>query len=323
MKSVAMALATGLLMISGGAMAEGLQKSLLPKARPVQGAVQDSAATPVQTGAPVQMVVATVSTANAIIPPMKPLRRPDGLAERYAKTLEDLSTPKLDPGSVTEVAAVTLVKPLLRPKARPANLDTTRRAAPPEPEAKVIKTAALRTLPGKSAVLPKKGGLCGDPSIRGQSIAPVTSRVKGCGIDDPVKVTEIAGVKLSPAATISCDTALAAKSWIERGIQPAFDNQVVKLQIAGSYVCRPRNGKKGAKVSEHGRGRALDVAAFVLADGRALSVERDYRKSRAIKAAHKAACGPFGTTLGPGSDGYHEDHLHVDIVSYRNGTYCK
>lgn len=267
------------------------------------------------------MVVATVSTANAIIPPMKPQPRPDGLAERYAKVLEDLAAPKIDPGSVTEVAALTLVKPLTRPKPRPANLDTTRRKE--APEARVQKAAAVRTLPGKSAVLSQKGSVCGDPSIRGQTIAPITSRVQGCGIADPVKVTEIAGVKLSPAATITCDTAQAAKSWIERGVQPAFDHQVVKLQIAGSYVCRPRNGKKGAKVSEHARGRAIDVAAFVLADGRSLSVLGDYRKSRAIKAAHKSACGPFGTTLGPGSDGHHEDHLHMDIVSYRNGRYCK
>lgn len=88
-------------------------------------------------------------------------------------------------------------------------------------------------------------------------------------------------------------------------------------------MCRTRNHKKGAKVSEHGKGRALDISGFVLADGRALSVVRDYRKSRAMKASHRAACGSFGTTLGPGSDGMHEDHLHMDIVGYRNGTYCK
>lgn len=315
MKSVAMALATGVALFAGAAGAEGLQSSLMPKARPaLQGAAADAQ--------PTQLVVATVSTANAIIPAMKPLPRPDDLAARYARVMEDLSTPRIDPGSVAEVAAVTLVKPLTRPKARPSNLDTSRRAAP-EPEARVVKAAAVRTLPGKAGVLPQKGALCGDPSIRGQRLAPVTSRVKGCGIDDPVKVTEIAGVKLSPAATISCETALAAKTWIERGVQPAFDDQVVQLQIAGSYVCRTRNHKRGAKVSEHGRGRALDIAGFVLADGRSLSVLRDYRKSKAMKASHRAACGPFGTTLGPGSDGMHEDHLHVDIVSYRNGTYCK
>lgn len=290
-------------------LAEGLARSLLPKARPGLAAA-----------APAEMVVATVSSSNAILPMKRPLPRPDGLAERYAATLDSLAAPKIDPASVVDLAAVTGLRASLLPKARPKGL-SQRRAA--EPEARVQKAAVLRTLPGKTAVLPKKGSVCGDASIRGAALAPITSRVKGCGVEEPVKVHEIAGVAISPAATITCETAQAAKRWIERGVQPAFDDQVVKLQIAGSYVCRTRNHKKGAKVSEHGRGRALDISGFVLADGRSLSISRDYRKSRAMKAAHKSACGPFGTSLGPGSDGMHEDHLHVDIVSYRNGTYCK
>lgn len=306
MKKAAWALVAASLFCAGAARAEGVTTSPMPKPRP---------------DLPAAMVLATVSTANAIVPLARPLPRPDGLAERYARVIEDLAAPRIDPESVVELAATTPVRPLLRPKARPRDLDTSGEAGPGG--AKLFKAAAVRVLPGKTAVLPKKGSVCGDPSIRGEAIAPITSRVKGCGIDDPVKVTEIAGVKFSIPATITCDTARAAKTWIERGVQPAFAGQVVKLQIAGSYVCRPRNGIKGAKVSEHGRGRALDVAAFVLADGSALSVQGSYRKSKAMKAAHKAACGPFGTTLGPGSDGHHEDHLHVDIVSYRNGTYCR
>ena len=302
--------------------AEGLGKSLLPKARPAASAAPSADLVPDLVP---DLVVATVSSSNAVQPLKRPLPRPEGLAERYAATMADLAAPKLDPGSVVEVVAVTGLRASLLPQARPKGLAKRRAAEPeaPEAEAKVQKAAVVRTLPGKTAVLPKKGSVCGDPEIRGAALAPITSRVKGCGVEEPVKVTQIAGVAISPAATITCDTAKAAKQWIERGVQPAFDNQVVKLQIAGSYVCRTRNHKKGAKVSEHGKGRALDVSGFVLADGRALSVVRDYRKSRAMKASHRAACGPFGTTLGPGSDGMHEDHLHMDIVSYRNGTYCK
>ena len=310
MKQAAWAIVAGVLLGPGMAGAEGLAKSLLPKPRPdiAQGAMAMPA------------VVATVSSSNAIPPMKRPLPRPEGLAARYAATMADTALPKLDPGSVVEVAAVTGLRASLLPKSRPKGL-AKRRAA--EPEATVQKAAVVRTLPGKTATLSKKGAVCGDPEIRGAALAPIAGRVKGCGIEAPVKVTQIAGVAISPAATITCETAQAAKQWIERGVQPAFDNQVVKLQIAGSYVCRTRNHKKGAKVSEHGKGRALDISAFVLADGRSLSVIHDYRKSRAMKASHKAACGPFGTTLGPGSDGMHEDHLHMDIVSYRNGTYCK
>ena len=314
MKQAIWALAAGL-MLCGTAQAEGLGKSLLPKPRPAEG-VQTAG---VQT-AGLQMVVATMSTSNAIVPIKRPLPRPEGLADRYAQVMQTLAAPKLDPASVVDVSAVAGLRVSLVPKSRPKGLSQRAAAAP---EARVQKAAVIRTLPGKTAVLPKKGSVCGDPSIRGAALAPITSRVKGCGVEEPVKVTEIAGVTIAPAATITCESAQAAKRWIERGVQPAFDGQVVKLQIAGSYVCRTRNHKKGAKVSEHGRGRALDISGFVLADGQSLSVARDYRRSRAMKASHKAACGPFGTTLGPGSDGMHEDHLHVDIVSYRNGTYCK
>ena len=322
MRQAAWALAAGMLLCTDMAQAEGLAKSLLPKARPATTA-QVSATPDADLPPTADLVVATVSSSNAVQPLKRPLPRPEGLAERYAATMADLAAPKLDPGSVVEVAAVTGLRASLLPLPRPKGLAKRRAAEPEAPEATVQKAAVVRTLPGKTAVLPKKGSVCGDPEIRGAALAPITSRVKGCGVEDPVKVTQIAGVAISPAATITCETAKAAKQWIERGVQPAFDNQVVKLQIAGSYVCRTRNHKKGAKVSEHGKGRALDISGFVLADGRALSVVRDYRKSRAMKASHRAACGPFGTTLGPGSDGMHEDHLHMDIVSYRNGTYCK
>lgn len=131
-------------------------------------------------------------------------------------------------------------------------------------------------------------------------------------------------VKPSQPATITCETALATKSWIEKGVQPAFGKDPVKvLQIAGSYVCRPRNGIRGNKVSEHGRGKAIDVSGFTLTSGKTLSIQGDWRKYKAIKASHKAACGIFGTTLGPGSDGHHEDHLHFDVASHRNGAYCR
>jgi hypothetical protein len=137
-----------------------------------------------------------------------------------------------------------------------------------------------------------------------------------------VRVTSVEGIRLNQPATISCETADAFKQWINQAMRPAFGNrEVVEIRIAASYICRTRNNKKGAKVSEHGRGKALDVACFVFADGKEWSIARDYNKQ--IRKAHKGACGIFGTTLGPGSDGYHEDHLHFDIARHSNGPYCR
>jgi len=57
-----------------------------------------------------------------------------------------------------------------------------------------------------------------------------------------------------------------------------------------------------------------------------MSVLRDFRSgpfSAALKAMHRAACGIFGTTLGPGSDRYHENHFHYDTARHRSGPYCR
>ena len=167
-----------------------------------------------------------------------------------------------------------------------------------------------------------KGSVCGDPGIKGVKLARIKSKVKGCGVEDPVSVTSIDGIRLSQPSTIDCPTARALKTWVQQSMRPAFGNrEVVELRIAAHYICRPRNNIKGNRISEHGRGKAIDIAGFVFSDGKSWTVAHDYNKQ--IRKAHKGACGIFGTTLGPGSDGYHEDHLHFDTASYRGGPYCR
>ena len=189
----------------------------------------------------------------------------------------------------------------------------------------VETVAAIRILPGKTAVFGRKGSVCGVPGIKGEEIAPITSRVRGCGIEDPVRVTSVDGVQLSPAATIDCGTAVALNNWVDRALQPAFKrDKVAQLRIAASYACRPRNNVKGAKLSEHSKGNAIDIGAIVLESGKTISVESDWRKSagKPMKAAYRAACGIFGTTLGPDGDRYHKNHMHFDTADQRNGPYC-
>lgn len=189
-------------------------------------------------------------------------------------------------------------------------------ALAPNPAPKAAEKPAKKTKPSR------KGSVCGDPDIRGEVLPRITSKTKGCGVEEPVKVTAIDGIPFSQPATIDCATAKATKKWIEKGLRPAFGNrEVVQIHIYGSYMCRTRNNVRGAKISEHGRGKAIDIAGFVLSDGKEWTVARDYNKT--IRKAQKAACGIFGTTLGPGSDGYHEDHLHFDTASYRSGAYCR
>ena len=224
----------------------------------------------------------------------------------------------------TPTAAAGTSARSLRPKPRPDGLDTlTLAAAPaatptptdePQPEPQQSRK--------KQEKLSKKGSVCGDPAIKGEALAPIKGKVKGCGLDKPVRVTSISGIRLSQPATFSCDTAQAMKSWIENGLRPAMGKrEVIEIRIAASYICRPRNNIRGAKISEHGRGKAVDVSGFIFSDGREISVADDY--NRQMRRAHRAACGIFGTTLGPGSDGYHEDHLHFDTAVHGNGPYCR
>ncbi|WP_319824739.1 extensin family protein [Thalassovita sp.] len=183
-----------------------------------------------------------------------------------------------------------------------------------------------------STVLPvavTKGAICGDPGIAGHRVGAVTGKIKGCGLQDAVRVTAVSGVALSRGALMDCHTAKALKSWVDNGVKPAIGDQgggLAKLQVFASYSCRTRNSQKGAKISEHGKGRAVDVGAFILRDGSKIVVQDDWGRGRAgriLKKIHGSACGPFGTVLGPKSDKYHQDHFHVDTARYRGGAYCK
>lgn len=245
---------------------------------------------------------------NAAAPILRPRHRPTTLAATPQTAVEPIPQQ-----AAAEIAAVA---PMPRPRPRPKGLQTEVEQvamAQPEPEA---------TPSRKSKKESRKGSVCGDPSIRGQELPAVTSRTKGCGIAEPVRVTAIDGIPFSQPATIDCDTAIALKRWMREGMRPAFGNrEVVQLHIFGSYMCRSRNNVRGAKISEHGRGKAVDIAGFVFSDGKEWTVARNYNKQ--IRRAQKAACGIFGTTLGPGSDGYHEDHLHFDTAERRGSAYCR
>lgn len=190
--------------------------------------------------------------------------------------------------------------------------------------APLAAAAGVRVEPGRELVRPKKGALCGDPGLRGEKLAPITGKVRGCGIEEPVRVTEVDGVRLSTPATLDCPTARALRQWVETGLKPAVGRAgVAEIKVAAHYACRSRNNRPGAPISEHGRGRAIDIAGIRLGNGELVTVLGDYRGSKVLQKARRAACGIFGTTLGPGSDRFHNDHLHFDTARHRNGPYCR
>lgn len=300
----------------------------------------DSAAPP-DPAAPQTQAAATVPAdpAEAVAPFV-----PDTAAERLAAPVSRAAAgvwaetqgadlrPRVRPDRGSAVAAAapapTMGQQLLaalRPEPRPRGLVVRRTPAPVAPAPEATPAAVIRPAPGASAPASRRGEVCGVPGLMGEVLAPIVGRANGCGVAQPVRITSVAGVKLSQGSIMDCPTARALNAWVQTGLQPAFRDQVAGLQVAGHYVCRTRNHKKGARLSEHSRGKAIDISGITLRNGTTLSILRDWRgrQGAPIKAAHKAACGIFGTTLGPGSDGMHEDHLHFDTASHRNGAYCR
>ena len=172
-----------------------------------------------------------------------------------------------------------------------------------------------------------KGMVCGTPGLVGVAVPAIPGELEGCGLENGVRLTSVAGVPLSIPATVDCNTAKALKTWVDRGIIPAVGRAgggLARLEIAGSYACRGRNRQAGAKISEHGRGKAIDLRGLTLANGKVITVEADWRREgKILQAVHRSACGTFGTVLGPKSDAFHRDHIHVDTARYSYGAYCK
>ncbi|PWJ22039.1 extensin family protein [Jannaschia seohaensis] len=171
------------------------------------------------------------------------------------------------------------------------------------------------------------GGICGRASIQGKAIAPVTGRGK-CGIPQAVRIRSVSGIQLSRAARMDCTTAQALDDWVRSGLLPVLRDRgggAVGLRVAAGYACRTRNGQTGARISEHGKGRAIDISAILLADGSEITVLRGWNSAdgQYLRELWRRACGPFGTVLGPESDRFHLDHFHFDTARYRSGSYCR
>lgn len=176
---------------------------------------------------------------------------------------------------------------------------------------------------------PARGALCGRRQIRGETIATIPGRLAGCGIARPVRVSEVSGVRLSTPAIMNCRTAHTLDDWVRQQAGPAVGRRgggLAALKVIASYSCRTRNSQPGARISEHGKGNAIDIAGIYLKNGDYIGVSEDWgkgRNGRLLRALHEGACGPFGTVLGPEADRFHRDHLHFDTASYRGGAYCR
>ena len=234
-------------------------------------------------------------------------------------------------------AAAASVVPL--PKPRPAEAPSAEHDKPAAGEQKAHQ-------PGKEGKEGKEGGKPVEQAAPAAPPAPQPSACRlaltdaiaiapsipdihgsgGCGGEDLVRLEAIVlpdkrQVAVKPAAILRCKMATALADWIRNDIAPlaaGLGSTVADLDNFDSFECRGRNRVVGAQLSEHGRANALDVRDFKLANGRMISLtDRTVPRELRETVLH-SACTRFSTVLGPGSDGYHEDHIHLDLMERRN-----
>jgi hypothetical protein len=129
-------------------------------------------------------------------------------------------------------------------------------------------------------------------------------------------------VAVKPAATLACPIVSVLDRWLADSVQPAamrwFGARVAEIKQISAYSCRGMNGNARAHISEHAFGNALDIAGFTLADGRYVSVREGWKgvpeEQGFLRDVEAAACTQFTTVLAPGSNVYHYDHIHVDLM---------
>ncbi|MCA6119640.1 extensin family protein [Bradyrhizobium sp. WSM 1738] len=217
------------------------------------------------------------------------------------------------------------------PKPRPAEAPSDEAEQPPEKEqaspekdkAKEQATPAPQPTPQPSACrLALTDEVAIAPSI------PDIRGTNGCGGEDLVRLEAIVlpdkrRVSVKPAAILRCPMASAVADWIRNDLAPLAErlgSTVSDLDNFDSFECRGRNRIVGAKLSEHGRANALDVRGFKLADGTSISLTDRTVPRKLRESVLHSACTRFSTVLGPGSDWYHEDHIHLDLME-RRGNY--
>jgi hypothetical protein len=161
------------------------------------------------------------------------------------------------------------------------------------------------------------------------AIAPSIADIHGpggCGGEDLVRLEAVVlpdkrRVALKPAAILRCAMASEIAAWVRTDIAPlttSLGSVISVLDNFDSFECRGRNRVVGAPLSEHGRANALDVRAFGLANGQSISLTDRMVPREVRENVLHSVCTRFTTVLGPGSDGYHEDHIHLDLMERHN-----
>ncbi|MDX8468619.1 extensin family protein [Mesorhizobium sp. VK23B] len=252
--------------------------------------------------------------AAAPIPEPRPAEEPDRESELEPQTPVVAPTPPEKPAEVAPEPPATAPTP----PEKPAQVNL-----PPDPRSAELPADKM----------PQEEVACRDRlkalGVEFEEHKAEHDAAIGCSIPYPIILKTLGkSIGIGSGAELNCRMAEAAARFAADVIQPAakaeFGADLKSITQASAFVCRPRHG--GEKLSEHAFGNALDIASFTLADGKKIEIgpvppEKD---AEFLNTVRKAACGPFKTVLGPGSDPDHALHFHFDLEPRRHGgTFCQ
>jgi hypothetical protein len=160
------------------------------------------------------------------------------------------------------------------------------------------------------------------PVYQQQRALPSLGPMRGPQMSDAIMPTT-----LTPAATLACPLVSALDRWVSEGVQPAamrwFGAQVAEIKQISAYSCRSMVGAGNSHISEHAFGNALDIAEFILADGRKITVQDGWHgtpeEQGFLHDVQLFACDTFSTVLSPGYNAEHYNHIHVDLMRRESG----
>ena len=144
----------------------------------------------------------------------------------------------------------------------------------------------------------------------------------GCSVIGAVQLIDI-GVPVTNLKGMRCGLARTFIAWTRHAVAPAarqiLGSDLVRVESFGSYACRNVVGSaaNASRLSGHASANAVDISAFVLADGRRVTVLNGWRSTDAaerefLRVIHSSACKRFGTVLSPEYNAAHANHLHLE-----------
>lgn len=169
----------------------------------------------------------------------------------------------------------------------------------------------------------------------GAQFVPVADAytAQGCSTVGTVQLSalrsDVSRMSVSNMGPVQCGVGAAFAAWarfgVDRAAQQILGSPLQRIETMGSYACRNVAGSQ--RRSAHATAGAIDVAAFVLEDGRRISIVEDWHAGTAaekefLRTVQRSACRRFDTVLGPEYNAAHRDHFHLEGVM-DDSSYCR